>query len=223
MARLPQGQFLPAVAGGAVDAIVIMGFRVLTAAQTGNTILLAVAVARGDLAAGWSAALSLAGFVSGAVLGWWLAGRPGLPPSFTLFLEATILSGMLVLWLRAGPEPTAAIGNTIITGVAAAMGIQSAAVLSRKVGPPTYVTGVLESFAHGLVSGRTGGGSVGSPPRLHGLAWLAYFSGAVGAGWAFRAAGPAALAIPIGCLVVAACATSRRRPESHGPNPSGEA
>ena len=223
MARLPQGQFLPAVAGGAVDAIVIMGFQVLTAAQTGNTILLAVAVARGDLAAGWSSALSLAGFVSGAVLGWWLAGRPRLPACFTLFLEAAILSGMLALWLGAGPEPAAAISNTIIAGVAAAMGIQSAAVLSRKVGPPTYVTGVLESFAHGLVSKRTGGNRVESPPGLHGLSWLAYFSGAVAAGWAFLAAGPAALGIPITCLVLAAFAAGRHRPKIHGPNPPAAA
>ena len=44
--------------GGSVDAMVILGFNVLTAAQTGNTVLLAVAIARGDLVTGASAATS---------------------------------------------------------------------------------------------------------------------------------------------------------------------
>jgi uncharacterized membrane protein YoaK (UPF0700 family) len=44
------------IAGGSGDAIGIMGFNVLTAAQTGNTILLAVAIAQGKIALGVSAA-----------------------------------------------------------------------------------------------------------------------------------------------------------------------
>ncbi|MFY8217364.1 MAG: DUF1275 family protein [Chthoniobacterales bacterium] len=43
------------IAGGSVDAIGIIGFNVLTAAQTGNTILLAVAIAQGKIALGVSA------------------------------------------------------------------------------------------------------------------------------------------------------------------------
>lgn len=60
---------LLALAGAGVDAVVILGFNVLIAAQTGNTILLAVAVAQGQLAVGISAAVSVVGYVIGAAAG----------------------------------------------------------------------------------------------------------------------------------------------------------
>lgn len=44
----------------------ILGFNVLTAAQTGNTVLLAVALAQEKLDVGPAAAVSVAAFVVGA-------------------------------------------------------------------------------------------------------------------------------------------------------------
>ncbi len=66
---------LLAFGAAGVDAVVILGFNVLTAAQTGNTILLATALARGDFATGLSSALSVASYVAGAALGEWVLVR----------------------------------------------------------------------------------------------------------------------------------------------------
>lgn len=55
--------------GAGVDAMVILGFNALTAARTGNTVLLAVAIARGDAVTGLSAAVSVAAFAVGCFLG----------------------------------------------------------------------------------------------------------------------------------------------------------
>jgi uncharacterized membrane protein YoaK (UPF0700 family) len=60
---------LLAVAGGGVDAIIILAFQVLTGAQTGNTVMLAVALAEGRFAAGFYSALSVASFIIGSVVG----------------------------------------------------------------------------------------------------------------------------------------------------------
>jgi uncharacterized membrane protein YoaK (UPF0700 family) len=60
---------LLAVAGASVDAVVILGFGVLTAAQTGNTILLAAHLAQGQFASGLSSAVSVLGYMIGAAVG----------------------------------------------------------------------------------------------------------------------------------------------------------
>lgn len=60
---------LLAVAGAGMDAMVILRFGVLTAAQTGNTILLAVHLAQGEFASGLSSAVSVVGYIIGAAVG----------------------------------------------------------------------------------------------------------------------------------------------------------
>ena len=60
---------LLSLAGGSVDAAMILGFNVLTAAQTGNTILLAVSLAQGRFATGFYAAVSVIGYMAGAGVG----------------------------------------------------------------------------------------------------------------------------------------------------------
>ena len=60
---------LLSLAGGSVDAVMILGFNVLTAAQTGNTILLAVSLAQGRFATGFYSAVSVIGYMAGAAVG----------------------------------------------------------------------------------------------------------------------------------------------------------
>jgi uncharacterized membrane protein YoaK (UPF0700 family) len=106
---------LLALAGAGVDAVVILGFSVLTAAQTGNTILLAVAIARGEIGTGISATVSIAGFVVGAAVGEWVTGRrPDSQPGRSghdraLILELAVLTVLIVSWHLADRRNTAAL------------------------------------------------------------------------------------------------------------------
>jgi len=52
-----------AVAGGSVDGVLIPAFNVLTGAQTGNTVLLGVALAQGRLATALGSMVSVVWYV----------------------------------------------------------------------------------------------------------------------------------------------------------------
>jgi uncharacterized membrane protein YoaK (UPF0700 family) len=98
---------LLSVAGGSIDAVVILGFHVLTAAQTGNTILLAVAFAERRLATGLHGAVSVVAYVIGSAVGElailgrkrrsWLS-----PVGSALLAELIPIGGLLACWHVAG-------------------------------------------------------------------------------------------------------------------------
>ncbi|MGB5737247.1 MAG: YoaK family protein [Thiohalocapsa sp.] len=212
--------WLLAVAGGGADAVVLLGFHVLTAAQTGNTVLLAVALARGDAVGGTSAALSVSSFVLGVALGAVLLGRAvanrgTLLP--TLLTEASLLLGLLGFWISV--QPLNRHQELGVIGLAAlAMGLQSAIVLHLRGPGTTYMTGTLTTFSSGLVEWvrtrvrRSDPASVGQPsvrpsvepPWPSGVSWLLYLFGAIGCGLLFLHVGPLAFSVPAGavCLVV---------------------
>ncbi|WP_373510311.1 DUF1275 family protein [Thiocapsa sp.] len=212
------------LAAAGVDAMVILGFNVLTAAQTGNTVLLAVAVARGDAETGLSAAVSVAAFVVGAVAGEILCGwstsghrrEPGILPA--LLIEVLLLISLLVLWLPA--EPTAGLSGVAVVALAAlAMGVQSAAVLRLQGPSTTYITGMLATFSTGYVRWiragrirrtrcRSAESDAQPPDRLpwrNGLIWVVYLGGAILCGILFLRSGVLALLVPIAaiCVVIA--------------------
>jgi uncharacterized membrane protein YoaK (UPF0700 family) len=209
------------LAAAGVDAIVILGFNVLTAAQTGNTVLLAVAVARGDAETGSNAAVSVAAFVAGAIVGELLCGRPGagrrrapgiLP---ALLIEMLLLIALLLILLVIEP----AAGRSAIALAASAMGIQSAAVLRLQGPSTTYITGMLATFSTGYVRwiragrvrrprSRSAESNAQPPDRLpwrNGLIWVVYLSGAIVCGILFLRSGVLALLVPIAaiCAVIA--------------------
>jgi uncharacterized membrane protein YoaK (UPF0700 family) len=222
-----------------VDAMVILGFSVLTAAQTGNTVLLAVAVARGDAEAGSSAAVSVAAFVAGAVAGEVLCGRstpgdrhrPGILPA--LLIEILLLISLLTFWLLTEP----AAGHSAVAAVAlaaSAMGLQSAAVLRLEGPSTTYITGMLATFSTGYVrwiraaryqrprGGRAESDATTSPDRLpwrNGLIWVVYLSGAIVCGVLFLRSGALALLVPIAaiCAVIAIQVSAPARKTGGGP------
>lgn len=201
------------IAGGGMDAVILLGFNVLTAAQTGNTILLAVALARGDAVGGPSAALSVLAFVVGAVLGALLlrvrAGAAAAPVLPALLAEALLLVALIAFWIGAQPLDRHE-GLAVVALAALAMGLQSALALHLRGPSTTYMTGTLTSFSTALAgwigprrpaadpppSGRGDRPASVPAPWRSGLTWLLYLSSAVGSGLLFLRVDVLALLVP---------------------------
>ena len=209
------------LAGAGVDAMVIMGFNVLTAAQTGNTILMSVAIAGGDFVTGLSAAVSVAAFVVGAAAGELLVlRRAGAvnPAAGALLAETLLLAALYPLYHFAGACPGQTFALVLIGLAAVAMGIQSAAVRSISSGPTTtYITGVLTSFTTGVVKyWRTkpvpadAAVPAGDSPWNFGLVWAVYVAGAIGCGLLYLYMGFQALLVPLFAVIAAVAASFRR-------------
>ncbi|MCC6168572.1 MAG: DUF1275 domain-containing protein [Caldilineaceae bacterium] len=144
---------LLAITGGGVDAAIYLGFDVLTAAQTGNTIVLATSLAQGNLQTGLRAVVSVGAYLIGAAIGGIMLIRrrgmeaPPLSTRWALAIELGIIVCLLAMWNAVGEDRTGALGFGVIALAAMAMGIQSAVVLHLDTGPATtYITGTLTSF-----------------------------------------------------------------------------
>jgi uncharacterized membrane protein YoaK (UPF0700 family) len=219
-----------AITGGGVDAVIFLGFGVLTAAQTGNTITLATALAQGRFPTALYAAVSVAGYLFGAVVGEMVIVRQRPNTAWlsalgwTLVVELAPLSALLVIWRFVAANPMMAITMALVALAAIAMGIQSAAVLRLDAGPTTtYVTGTLTSFATELIrllhlletkkAPITGQQETDSAnlnalvssdgPWFYAITWLVYAGGAVVSGILFVKDGEMALLLPIAALIAA--------------------
>jgi len=147
---------------GHMDAISYLGLgHVFTAMMTGNTVLLGLALAQGEVSAAVRSVLALVGFLAGAGVGALIVERERhhvLWPSVVtgaLVLEGVILALFTVTWQLTGPERSVGTVGRLILLSGGAMGIQSAAV--RRLGVPgiatTYITGTLTSLMVDLVGG----------------------------------------------------------------------
>jgi len=199
------------VAGGAVDAIIIMGFNVLTAAQTGNTILLSVALAQGKFALGVSAAVSVLAFVAGVAIGQGFLSA--LPDRWriraALGFETMLLLLLFGSWHRFGVQTGGEVEWLLIACAAAAMGVQSAVILNLRARSTTYITGMLAGFMTGVVSdliakisNHSSKGAILRDPQTSGswragVAWLTYGAAAILTGLMFIQFGPIALVLPL--------------------------
>jgi uncharacterized membrane protein YoaK (UPF0700 family) len=198
-----------AFAGGCVDAVSYLGLgRVFTANMTGNTVLLAVALARGSGGDAARSSVALGGFCVGAAVAILLIPRTDLPwprrASVALLLEVIALVAWLVLWAVIG---TRDIRYELIAIAGVAMGAQSAAVRSsdaRGVNT-TYMTSTLLNAIAGLVHRARGTPELGQGPSLPGAAWLTYGLGAVAGAFAERSwhAGVLGLPLAIVCVIAA--------------------
>ena len=219
---------LLALAGAGVDVVVIIGFNVLTAAQTGNTVLFSAAIAREDFETGLKAAVSIANYIIGTAIAESIIIRyPYSRPGFsgiarTLSAEIFLLGALFLYCYMVG----IAHSHTTILPVslaAAAMGIQSATVRHIQSGPTTtYITGLLTSFTTGMIRRlmahkihsnlEISGDHVGTEdnPLKFGLVWATYVLGAIACGFLYWRAGESALLIPL-CAVVAVIALDRHR------------
>ncbi len=189
-------------AGGAVDAGTYLGLgRVFPANMTGNTVLLAIAVARGTGTEAARSGLALGTYCVGVAVGTlilrdrdrdrWPAGAAA-----TLALEAVTLAALLVGWEAFGLAPR----YGLIAAAAAAMGAQSAAVRVSHVGgvTTTYVTGTLTTFVARMVTvlKRAPDDAPPSPARP-GESWLVYGLGALAGAFAQTAWDAGVMAIPL--------------------------
>ncbi len=205
---------LLAVAGGGVDAIMILAFNVLTGAQTGNTVLLAVALAERRFAAGFYSAVSVASFIIGSVAGQLVIlkrkSESALHPiRWALAAELLPLIALLLCWhivQHPGPKVT----TVLVAFAAGSMGMESAAVRGlHGVPSSTFVTGTLITFSTDLTRWlfikETGAppqpGLSSDRPLLYGLGWLGYLCGAVASGVLFKSIGETALVLPIMAIV----------------------
>jgi uncharacterized membrane protein YoaK (UPF0700 family) len=225
---------LLAVSGGSVDAIIIMGFSVLTAAQTGNTILLAVSLAQGRFTTAFDSAISIVGYLIGAAVGEIiivarrLAASWLTPVGWTLLAELAALGSLLTAWRLAGPSLDAGTSAVLVALAAVAMGVQSAAVLRLHAGPTTtYVTGTLTTFATEAIrwlrlveaarpvapaqQGMSGASVMSSDlPWIYGITWLVYAIGALAGGLLYLRVGAAALILPVAAILAVIVAGARR-------------
>ena len=201
---------LLAIVGGGVDAVMLAAFGVLTAAQTGNTILLGVALGRGQLDTGLAAGISVVGYVVGTGLGELLVeGRRARPGdgslvSRALVAELLLLIGVLVAWWLFGASPSPGDRRVLVALTAGAMGIQSAVVLRLHAGATTtYVTGTLTTFTMGMIRWRRASDHEPPAPWISGVTLSVYAAAAVAAAFLWVRAREAALALPLVALAVA--------------------
>ncbi|HMQ69496.1 MAG TPA: YoaK family protein [Ignavibacteria bacterium] len=219
--------FLLSAAGGSVDAIIILGFNVLTAAQTGNTILLAVALAQGNFTVGYFSAVSITAYIAGAISGESIivfkeksSSHPG-PVGWTLLAELILLIVLALFCLLSGNVQSTLHSTVLISLTACAMGMQSAAVLMLHSGPTTtYVTGTITSFSTKLMwwlyhfgtpvphvtkqsADPQGSGLLSvSNPWIYGISWMVYLTGAILGAVLYLWIGLAAFVIPVLCIGV---------------------
>ena len=137
-----------------VDAISYLGLgHVFTAMMTGNTVLLGLALAQGEVLAALRSILALIGFSVGVFVGAMIVERESYPAEWpavvttALAFEAVILAIFAVNFILFDNIHGGIIYLLIVLS-ALAMGVQSAAV--RRLGVPgiatTYITGTLTSL-----------------------------------------------------------------------------
>jgi uncharacterized membrane protein YoaK (UPF0700 family) len=203
---------LLAVAAGCVDAVSFLGLgQVLTAAMTGNTVLLGLALGQAELQAALRSIVALLGFFAGALLGASIVERS--PGSFwspavaaALAIELLLLVVLAIAWHFGEGQPWIDHRFPLIAAAGLAMGLQSA--VAQRAGmagiSTTYVTGTLTTLAARLIGSLRNRASrdprveASTPAWLPAVVWLAYGFGAALAGAAYRWWASLALALDIG-------------------------
>ena len=142
-------------AAGMVDAVSYLGLgHVFTAMMTGNTVLLGLALAQGEMLAAARSILALLGFALGVTLGAMVVepdeSETEWPHVVTaaFAMEAAVLLGFAGLWHWSGPARGDHTVHVLIMLLGTAMGIQAAAV--RRLDVPgiatTFITGTITSL-----------------------------------------------------------------------------
>jgi uncharacterized membrane protein YoaK (UPF0700 family) len=158
---------------GFVDAVSYTELGAIFAANmTGNSVLFAIAAARGEEARAASYALTLVVFLLGAIASAFLR-RATRRPAVALVAAAGLL--LLAAVVPASRDEQLAL-------LACAMGLQGGAI--TRFGPTNLttvvVTGTMVRLADTLVERMMPGGRVPAPDtaRLDALAWVSYIAGA---------------------------------------------
>jgi uncharacterized membrane protein YoaK (UPF0700 family) len=197
---------------GAVDVTSFLALgNVFSSVVTGDMVLLGAAAGTGRPELAVHSGVALAGYLAGVMAGAPLAARRPQatgtwPPSVTVILavELVILVAFSVGWELAGTHPTGGGQLALVAVLAAAMGLQAAAV--RRLGQmsTTYLTSTLTALVAGLVTGSKPDGMARS---LGVLATL--IIGAIAASVLLeeaRAWVPLVILVPLGLVIVASVA-----------------
>ena len=190
--RTDAGLAFLAFAAGSSDAIAFLALNgVFTSAMTGNTALLAIALAQGRMEAAVHSLAALGGFIVGAATAAAIIEGRGpaalsrvLRPLFAL--EVVCLAGFAVTWSALGQPLHGPALIALIVMSAAAMGIQSAA--ARRINAPGINTIVFTSTLVTIVSSLTAAVIHRTRPLVAFATWrqiaifLAYAVGATLAG-----------------------------------------
>lgn len=141
-------------AAGSVDAISYLGLgHVFTAMMTGNTVLLGLALAQGEVLAALRSIVALIAFALGVFVGAIMVERDSEPADWPLAVTNALTLEAIILGIFAATSylfdnSRAGVIYLLIALSALAMGIQSAAV--RRLGVPgiatTYITGTLTTL-----------------------------------------------------------------------------
>jgi uncharacterized membrane protein YoaK (UPF0700 family) len=178
---------LLSIAAGFTDAFVYLHAKVFPANMTGNSVVLAIALGKGDLATGYLAGLALLGFIAGTTLGSIILYRRGAAPEWTRSTNMVMVTEIGIYLALTGlliASPNADKARMVI-GAAVAMGLQGAATsqLSVKGISTIVITGTLSLAITRLIF-REMNASQGKPlreynPLLQFASWIAYLLGAL--------------------------------------------
>ena len=194
---------------GAVDVTSFLALgNVFSSVVTGDLVLLGAAAGTGRPELAVHSGVALAGYLAGVMAGAPLATRwhhssGTWPPSVTVTLavELVILVAFSIGWELAGTHPSGAGQLALVAVLAAAMGLQAAAV--RRLGQmsTTYLTSTLTALIAGLVTGSKPDGMTRSLGVL-----AALIIGATVASVLLeeaRAWVPLVILVPLGLVIVA--------------------
>ena len=145
---------------GVVDAVSYLGLgHVFTAMMTGNTVLLGLALAQGEIHAALRSILAILGFVLGVTLSALIVERDESDAEWpscvtvALAVESLILAVFAIAWHFTDPSIGGHNVQLLIVLLGCAMGVQAAAV--RRLDVPgiatTYITGTVTSLFVDLV------------------------------------------------------------------------
>src|SRR5215467_9375321 len=197
---------------GAVDVTSFLALgSIFSSVVTGDMVLLGAAAGTGRPELAVHSGVALAGYLAGVAAGAPLAARRHQaagtwPPSVTVTLaaELVILVAFSVGWELAGTHPSGGGQLALVAVLAAAMGLQAAAV--RRLGQmsTTYLTSTLTALVAGLVTGSKPDGTARS---LGVLATL--IIGAIAASMVLESARawlPLVILLPVALVIVASVA-----------------
>lgn len=182
-ARIVPTVVLLSFIAGSMDAIAFIALgQVFTSAMSGNTVLLGIAAAQGNLHAALRELVAIGGYVAGVLL----ASLPlGHSPQGhgKLVLETLFLLAFSGLWFAMGGPAYPWLGYALIGFSSIAMGVQGA--IGRMIGIPSLLTVVFTSTWTAIVGSATERMAARHRPvltrkaRRQLLALAAYFGGAL--------------------------------------------
>ena len=201
---------------GAVDAASFLALgTVFSSVITGNMVLLGVAAGTGRSELAVHSGVALAGYCAGVLLGAPIAARRPRgtwtwPPSVTvtLVVEFGVLVAFAVGWELAGAHPPNSAQLALVALLAAAMGMQGAAVRQLGQMSSTYLTSTLTGVLAGLVTRSKPEGLARSVGVLAAII-MGAFAGSIVAklAWAWL---PAVVLVPLGAVVALSLAGFQR-------------